>query len=87
MSTAEVASELSKCSKIAEANVYGVKVPGEEGRAGCAGTYTQERYLKNEKTSVLVVRVLNNTDCTYCSRCSSRRSGRSRSARTSVPSC
>ena len=37
MSTAEVASELSKCPVIAEANVYGVQVPGEEGRAGCAG--------------------------------------------------
>lgn len=36
VSTAEVAEVLGKFPGIQEANVYGVKVPGYEGRAGCA---------------------------------------------------
>lgn len=36
VSTAEVAEVLGKVEKIAEANVYGVQVPGHDGRAGCA---------------------------------------------------
>mmetsp|Transcript_19628 Transcript_19628/g.32275 ORF Transcript_19628/g.32275 Transcript_19628/m.32275 type:complete len:395 (+) Transcript_19628:2-1186(+) len=36
VSTNEVASELNKCRLIEEANVYGVKVPHVEGRAGMA---------------------------------------------------
>ena len=36
VSTAEVALTLGEHPKIAEANVYGVSVPGHEGRAGCA---------------------------------------------------
>lgn len=36
VSTAEVAETLGKYPGIAEANVYGVAVPGHEGRAGCA---------------------------------------------------
>ena len=36
VSTAEVAEVLGRYDGIHEANVYGVKVPGHEGRAGCA---------------------------------------------------
>jgi acyl-CoA synthetase (AMP-forming)/AMP-acid ligase II len=36
VSTAEVSEVLGKISSIAEANVYGVEVPGHDGRAGCA---------------------------------------------------
>ncbi|MCJ1401650.1 hypothetical protein MMC11_004867 [Xylographa trunciseda] len=36
VSTAEVAETLGKYPGIVEANVYGVLVPGHEGRAGCA---------------------------------------------------
>ena len=36
VSTAEVALALGRHPSIAEANVYGVTVPGHEGRAGCA---------------------------------------------------
>ena len=36
VSTAEVAEVLGKIDKISEANVYGVQVPGHDGRAGCA---------------------------------------------------
>ncbi|KAL1970232.1 hypothetical protein VTN77DRAFT_5392 [Rasamsonia byssochlamydoides] len=36
VSTAEVAEVLGRFPGIAEANVYGVKVPNHEGRAGCA---------------------------------------------------
>lgn len=36
VSTAEVAEVLGRYPGIAEANVYGVKVPNHEGRAGCA---------------------------------------------------
>ena len=36
MSTAEVAERVGKYPGVVEANVYGVLVPGHEGRAGCA---------------------------------------------------
>lgn len=36
VSTAEVAEVLGGCSEVAEANVYGVELPGHDGRAGCA---------------------------------------------------
>jgi len=36
VSTAEVADVIGKYPGISEANVYGVEVPGYEGRAGCA---------------------------------------------------
>lgn len=36
MSTAEVTQIMCSDSQIAEANVYGVKVPSHDGRAGCA---------------------------------------------------
>jgi acyl-CoA synthetase (AMP-forming)/AMP-acid ligase II len=39
VSTAEVAEALGRYPGIAEANVYGVTVPGHEGRAGCAALH------------------------------------------------
>lgn len=36
VSTAEVAEVLGRAPGVAEANVYGVEVPGHDGRAGCA---------------------------------------------------
>lgn len=36
VSTAEVAEVLGRVEEISEANVYGVEVPGHDGRAGCA---------------------------------------------------
>lgn len=39
VSTAEVAEALGRHPAIAEANVYGVSVPGHEGRAGCAAIH------------------------------------------------
>lgn len=53
VSTAEVAECLGRYRGIAEANVYGVELPGHEGRAGCAALHlqdlsqaTQAEYLK-----------------------------------------
>ena len=39
VSTAEVAETLGRYPGIAEANVYGVSIPGHEGRAGCAAIH------------------------------------------------
>ena len=39
VSTAEVAEALGRYPGIVEANVYGVSVPGHEGRAGCAAVH------------------------------------------------
>ena len=36
VSTAEVSEVIGNVDKISEANVYGVQVPGHDGRAGCA---------------------------------------------------
>ena len=36
VATAEVAEVLGAVARVAEANVYGVEVPGHDGRAGCA---------------------------------------------------
>jgi acyl-CoA synthetase (AMP-forming)/AMP-acid ligase II len=36
VSTAEVSEVLGKHPEVAEANVYGVQIPGHDGRAGCA---------------------------------------------------
>ncbi|HVY02925.1 MAG TPA: long-chain-acyl-CoA synthetase [Caulobacterales bacterium] len=41
VSTTEVAAALSSCPGVAEANVYGVAVPGHEGRAGMAAVITK----------------------------------------------
>ncbi|KAK4542973.1 hypothetical protein LTR36_005971 [Oleoguttula mirabilis] len=41
VSTAEVAEVLGKYPGIAEANVYGVSIPGHEGRAGCAALHLE----------------------------------------------
>lgn len=39
MSTAEVGEVLGRYPGIAEANVYGVALPGHDGRAGAAAIY------------------------------------------------
>jgi len=39
VSTAEVAEVLGRFPGLVEANVYGVEVPGHDGRAGCAAIY------------------------------------------------
>ncbi|KAI9760603.1 MAG: hypothetical protein M4579_001572 [Chaenotheca gracillima] len=41
VSTAEVAEVLGRYPGVVEANVYGVLVPGHEGRAGCAAIYVE----------------------------------------------
>ncbi|KAK3114506.1 hypothetical protein LTR53_007110 [Teratosphaeriaceae sp. CCFEE 6253] len=51
VSTAEVAEALGRYPGVAEANVYGVTVPGHEGRAGCAALHLEatpdEAYLSS----------------------------------------
>lgn len=47
VSTAEVAEVLGKIIHISEANVYGVEVPGHDGRAGCAALT-----MENEQAAV-----------------------------------
>lgn len=54
VSTAEVAEVLGKYPGISEANVYGVSIPGHEGRAGCAALHLESiaqaqdaRYLED----------------------------------------
>ena len=44
VSTGEVAEVLSSCSGITEANVYGVEVPGADGRAGMASLVVDEDF-------------------------------------------
>ena len=47
VSTAEVAECLGKFHGVAEANVYGVVVPGHEGRAGCAALHLEPGVVEN----------------------------------------
>lgn len=42
VSTAEVAETMGRFPGIAEANVYGVSIPGYEGRAGCAALHLSD---------------------------------------------
>lgn len=42
VSTAEVAEVLGRAPGVAEANVYGVEVPGHDGRAGCAALIIEQ---------------------------------------------
>lgn len=49
VSTAEVAEVLGHISGITEANVYGVAIPGYEGRAGCAALHLSDlSVIENE---------------------------------------
>lgn len=41
VSTAEVAEVLGRFPRLVEANVYGVEIPGHDGRAGCAALYVR----------------------------------------------
>jgi acyl-CoA synthetase (AMP-forming)/AMP-acid ligase II len=51
VSTAEVAEVLGQISQIAEANVYGVQIPGHDGRAGCAAlTLSEDQSGIDERT-------------------------------------
>lgn len=50
VSTAEVGEVLGHHKAVQEANVYGVKVPGYEGRAGCAALLLQSSALKSLNT-------------------------------------
>jgi acyl-CoA synthetase (AMP-forming)/AMP-acid ligase II len=45
VSTAEVSEVLGNYPGIIEANVYGVEVPGHDGRAGCAAIYIDPTQL------------------------------------------
>ncbi|CAI6339528.1 unnamed protein product [Periconia digitata] len=45
VSTAEVSEVLGNYPGIVEANVYGVEVPGHDGRAGCAAIYIDPAHL------------------------------------------
>ncbi|KAF2190471.1 acetyl-CoA synthetase-like protein [Zopfia rhizophila CBS 207.26] len=45
VSTAEVSEVLGHYPGIVEANVYGVEVPGHDGRAGCAALYIDPAHL------------------------------------------
>lgn len=47
VSTAEVAEALGRFPAIAEANVYGVTVPGHEGRAGCAAIHIDSTHVSS----------------------------------------
>jgi fatty-acyl-CoA synthase len=47
VSTNEVAEVLSVCPGVKEANVYGVAVPGQDGRAGMAALVVDERFDPN----------------------------------------
>lgn len=47
VSTAEVAEVLGRFPGVFEANVYGVQVPGHEGRAGCAALTISPEQRKN----------------------------------------
>ena len=44
VSTSEVAAAISACPGIAEAAVYGVRVPGTDGRAGMAALVTDNAF-------------------------------------------
>ncbi|KAF2085081.1 fatty acid transporter protein [Saccharata proteae CBS 121410] len=48
VSTAEVAQVLGACDVIGEANVYGVLVPGYDGRAGCAAVVLRDGGRRSE---------------------------------------
>jgi acyl-CoA synthetase (AMP-forming)/AMP-acid ligase II len=48
VSTAEVADALGRHDAILEANVYGVQVPGYDGRAGCAAVVLRENNSSDE---------------------------------------
>ncbi|RMZ89088.1 hypothetical protein DV736_g3687, partial [Chaetothyriales sp. CBS 134916] len=47
VSTTEVSDVLGRHPRVLEANVYGVSVPGHEGRAGCAAVLLDESSIEN----------------------------------------
>jgi acyl-CoA synthetase (AMP-forming)/AMP-acid ligase II len=54
VSTAEVAEALGSFPGIQEANVYGVTVPGHDGRAGCAAIYIDPAHANSFDFSALL---------------------------------
>jgi acyl-CoA synthetase (AMP-forming)/AMP-acid ligase II len=48
VSTAEVADVLGKHDAVVEANVYGVQIPGYDGRAGCAAVILKSQTVSDE---------------------------------------
>ncbi len=44
MSTAEVSEVLGKFPGVVEANVYGVSLPGHDGKAGAAAIYLEAQH-------------------------------------------
>lgn len=50
VSTAEVAEAMGRFPGIAEANVYGVSVPGYEGRAGCAALHLTDLSVAGQES-------------------------------------
>lgn len=52
VSTAEVSEVMGHHPKVLEANVYGVSVPGHEGRAGCAAVLLNESCFKDANGDV-----------------------------------
>ncbi|TQS33673.1 hypothetical protein Golomagni_05974 [Golovinomyces magnicellulatus] len=53
VSTAEVSHAMGLHPKVHEANVYGVELPGHDGRAGCAATVFDGKEPSNELLSSL----------------------------------
>ncbi|KAK0254807.1 hypothetical protein LTR12_001927 [Friedmanniomyces endolithicus] len=53
VSTAEVAEALGRYPGVTEANVYGVTVPGHEGRAGCAALHLEGQPDENFVSGLL----------------------------------
>jgi acyl-CoA synthetase (AMP-forming)/AMP-acid ligase II len=51
VSTAEVSEALGKHPAVAEANVYGVQVPGHDGRAGCAAVVLRPNFTVKSSTA------------------------------------
>ncbi|RMZ80462.1 hypothetical protein DV737_g3039, partial [Chaetothyriales sp. CBS 132003] len=52
VSTTEVSDVLGRHPRVLEANVYGVSVPGHEGRAGCAAVLLEESSFENATGNV-----------------------------------
>ncbi|KAJ9652032.1 long-chain fatty acid transporter fat1 [Neophaeococcomyces mojaviensis] len=54
VSTAEVSEVIGHHRSVHEANIYGVSVPGHEGRAGCAAILLKDEALQDGKGGVVV---------------------------------
>ena len=59
MSTAEVSEVLGKYPGVLEANVYGVQLPGHDGKAGAAAIYIDPAHQRSFNYADLLKYVLN----------------------------